>query len=77
LNAGFDEVHVRTETRPLRLPAGRDFLWHAYAPLAGAIGELNVDGRAALGVTPCRLGAMGADGGLTYEQPILTASART
>ena len=80
LNAGFDQVHVRTEARPLRLPAGRDFLWqYVYStPLAGTIGELNGEGRAALerdavaGWAP-----WAADGGLTYEQPILTVSART
>jgi SAM-dependent methyltransferase len=78
-NAGFDEVHVRMETRPLRLPAARDFLWqYVYSTsLAGAIGQLNGEGRAALERdVVAGWVRWAADGGLTYGQPILTASAR-
>ena len=79
-NAGFDKVRVRMETRRLRLPAARDFLWQYVqsTPLAGAIGELNGEARAAF---ECDVvvgwAEWAADGGLMYGQPILTASART
>ena len=79
-NAGFDEVDVRTDTRQLRLPAARDFLWQYVhsTPLAGPIGGLNDEARAALerDVVTGWAGWV-ADGGLVYDQPILTASART
>ena len=79
-NAGFDEVDVRTETRQLRLPAARDFLWQYVhsTPLAGPIGELNGEARAAL-ERDVVAGWEGwaADGVLVCGQPILTASART
>ena len=78
-SAGFDEVQVRIDTRTLRLPAARDFLWQYVhsTPLAGPIGQLNGEGRAALE----RDVVAGwvrweADGAVTYAQPILTASAR-
>ena len=78
-DAGFDEVHVRMETAPLRLPAARDFVWqYVYStPLAGPIGQLSDEGRAALErdvVTGWAQWA--ADGGLMYEQTVLTVSAR-
>lgn len=78
-DAGFDEVHVRMEMRPLRLPAARDFLWqYVYStPLAGALAQLNDDGRAALERDVVAGWARwAAEDGLRYEQPILTASAR-
>lgn len=78
-NAGFDEVHVRIETRPVRLPAARDFLWqYVYStPLAGAVGQLNGEGRAALEQdVVAGWERWAADGGVRYEQPMLTASAR-
>lgn len=78
-NAGFDEVHVRIETRPVRLPAARDFLWqYVYStPLAGAVGQLNGEGRAALEQdVVAGWERWAADGGVRYEQPLLTASAR-
>lgn len=79
VDAGFRDATVRTETRPLRLPAAREFMWqYVYStPLAGPIGELNDADRAALerdvvtGWTRWE-----ADGGLQYGQPVLTASAR-
>jgi ubiquinone/menaquinone biosynthesis C-methylase UbiE len=78
-HAGFSAIEVRTETPELRLPAARDFMWqYVYStPLAGPIGELNDEARAALerdvvgGWTRWAI-----DGGLQYEQPVLTASAR-
>ncbi len=77
--AGFDEVHVREETRLLRLPAARDFLWQYVhsTPLGGAIGQLNREGQAALERDVVAGWARwSAEGGLTSEQPVLTASAR-
>jgi len=79
-NAGFDKVRVRMETRRLRLPAARDFLWQYVqsTPLAGAIGELNGEARAAFERdVVVGWAEWAADGGLMYGQPILTASART
>jgi len=79
-NAGFDEVDVRMETRQLRLPAARDFLWQYVhsTPLAGAIGELDAGVRAALERdVVAGWSGWAADGGLVYGHPILTASART
>ena len=77
--AGFDEVDVRMETRQLRLPAAPDFLWQYVhsTPLAGAIGELNDEGRAAFERdVVAGWAAWAAEGGLVYGQPILSASAR-
>jgi hypothetical protein len=68
------------ETRQLRLPAARDFLWQYVhsTPLTGAIGELNGEGRAAFErEVVAGWAGWAADGGLMYGQPILTASART
>ena len=78
-NAGFDDVHVRTDARSLRLPPAKDFLWqYVYStPLAAPIGQLNDERRAALErdvVNGWKTWA--ANGGLVPEQPILTASAR-
>ena len=78
-SAGFEDVHVRRETRQLRLPAARDFLWQYIhsTPLAGAIGELNDEGRAAFEREVVAGWARWAvDDGLENGQPILTAFAR-
>jgi ubiquinone/menaquinone biosynthesis C-methylase UbiE len=78
-SAGFDEVHVRLDIRRPRLPAARDFLWQYVhsTPLSGAIGQLNDEVRAALERdVVAGWGRWEAEGGLTYGQPVLTASAR-
>jgi ubiquinone/menaquinone biosynthesis C-methylase UbiE len=76
---GFHHVTVRTDTRDLRLPAARDFLWqYVYCtPLAGPIGNLSDERRAGLErdvVSGWKTWA--ADGGMQYAQPVLTVSAR-
>jgi hypothetical protein len=79
-NAGFDDVEVRVETRQLQLPAARDFLWQYVhsTPLAGPIGKLNGEARAALERDVVAGWAeWAADGGLMCGQPILTVTART
>ena len=77
--AGLHEVNVRAETRPIRLPEAKQFLWQYVhsTPLAGPVSEIDDDARAALerdvvnGWKP-----WAAQGGLMYEQPVLIASAR-
>ena len=77
--AGFNEVKVTSTHNQLRLPAAEDFLWQYIhsTPLGAVIGRLDAEKQAALerdvvaGWTP-----WAAEGGLTYGQPILTASAR-
>jgi ubiquinone/menaquinone biosynthesis C-methylase UbiE len=77
--AGFDDVTVRTYTKPLRLPAARDFLWQYVhcTPLTGMLASLDA----------ARLGALEneivhrwepwwSDGGMTYEQGMNVAKAR-
>lgn len=78
-DAGFRTVDVRTDVRLLRLANARDFLWqYVYStPLAGPIGELDTNEREAFerdvvnGWAPWSV-----DGGLQYEQPVLTTSLR-
>jgi ubiquinone/menaquinone biosynthesis C-methylase UbiE len=45
--AGFHDVSVQSDTRSLRLPAPEEFLWQYVqsTPLAGAIAQMNDDGR--------------------------------
>jgi ubiquinone/menaquinone biosynthesis C-methylase UbiE len=77
--AGFRHVTVRTDARHVRLPAARDFMWqYVYCtPLAGPIGELTDEARAAL-ERDVVSGWEGwaVDGGLRYAQPVLTVAAR-
>lgn len=76
-DAGFRQVTVRTDSRDLRLP--RDFMWQYVhcTPLAGPVGKLTDDGRAALErEIVSGWEAWAADGGLRYTQPVLTVSAR-
>ena len=78
-NAGFDAVHVRTEARTLRFPPAREFVWQylSSTPLMAAVAEASDQQRAALqqeveaGWAPWE-----ADGGVVYEHPIVTVSAR-
>ena len=77
--AGFDDVKVRTDTKPLRLPAARDFLWQYVhcTPLAAMLSTLDA----------ARIGALESDvvrswqrwsndGGMTYDQRMSVAKAR-
>jgi ubiquinone/menaquinone biosynthesis C-methylase UbiE len=77
--AEFHEVRVRTYTKPLRLPAAREFLWQYVhsTPLAGMLPDLDPARKAALqddvvhGWQP-----WSEDGGITYVQGMHVASAR-
>ena len=76
--AGFDDVTVRTYTKPLRLPAARDFLWHYVqcTPLMGMLASLDAAGVAALeSEVVHRWEPWSNDGGMTYEQGMNVAKA--
>jgi ubiquinone/menaquinone biosynthesis C-methylase UbiE len=76
-DAGFRAVDVQTAIRQLRLTTARDFMWqYVYStPLAGLIGELDEKAREAFEHDVVNGWARWAvDGGLQYEQPILTAT---
>ena len=77
--AGFRDVAVRTYSKPLRLPAARDFLWQNVhgTPLAGLV--LNLDARriAALEGDVGRGWQRWSDAeGMTCEQGMSVATAR-
>jgi ubiquinone/menaquinone biosynthesis C-methylase UbiE len=77
--AGFDDVTVRTDTKPLRLPAARDFLWRyiSSTPLAAMLPKLEATRVAAL-----ESDVVGSwqrwsnNGGMTCEQGMNVAKAR-
>jgi hypothetical protein len=48
--AGFHDVSVESDTKPLRLPAPEEFLWqYVYStPLAGAVAQVNDERRGSL-----------------------------
>ena len=77
--AGFDDVTVRTDTKPLRLPAARDFFWQ-YAhctPLAAMLSKLDSDRIAALERdVVASWQRWSADGGMIYDQAMNVAKAR-
>jgi ubiquinone/menaquinone biosynthesis C-methylase UbiE len=77
--AGFDHVTVRTCTKPLRLPAARDFLWQYVhcTPLMGMLANFDAAGLAALEREVIhRWELWSKDGGMTYEQGMNVAKAR-
>jgi ubiquinone/menaquinone biosynthesis C-methylase UbiE len=79
-HAGFRHIEVRTDATRLALPAAADFVWQYVhsTPLAGPIGQLSDESRTALErevVSGWQGWASG--GGMQYEQPVLTAIART
>lgn len=62
----------------LEFDAARRVFLRLAAALAGPIGKLNGEGRAALErAVAAGWAGWATDGGLVYGQPILTASART
>ena len=78
-NAGFRDVAVRTETRSLRLPPARDFLWQYVhsTPLMGMLSQIDSNQAAALeGDVVREWQAWSHDGGMTYEQGMIVATAR-
>lgn len=76
---GFQDVEVAAEALPISLPTPRDFLWQYIwsTPLAGVVSEADDEAHAALereiveGWKPFE-----HDGGMVYEQEIVTATAR-
>jgi SAM-dependent methyltransferase len=77
--AGFADVGTRTDSPTLRLPAPQDFLWQYVrsTPLAGALSAAD----------PTILGTIQEevvadwrpwirDGGISYQQPVIVATAR-
>ena len=78
-NAGFREVTVRSTPKRLQLPPARDFFWQYLqcTPIGGMVAETSNQVRAALEhdvVEGWR--AWTEEGGMTYEQPMLWATAR-
>ena len=78
-NAGFRHVTVRTESKSLRLPPANDFLWQYVhcTPLTGLLSHLDSNQTAALERDAVRRWQPWShDGGMTYEQGIIVATAR-
>jgi ubiquinone/menaquinone biosynthesis C-methylase UbiE len=77
--AGFREAHVQTKTMKLTLPAPAEFLWEYVhsTPLAGAVGQIDDEGRAALerDVT-AGLQTFVQDGDLIAELNVVVSTAR-
>ena len=79
LDAGFDDVTVRTYSKPLRLPAARDFLWQYVhsTPLTGMLSKLDAARIAALESDVVRgWQRWSDDGGMRHEQGMNVAKAR-
>jgi ubiquinone/menaquinone biosynthesis C-methylase UbiE len=77
--AGFDDVTVRTDSKPLRLPPARDFLWQYVhsTPLAAMLATLDAARVAALARDVVRRWQQwSSDGGMTVDQEINVARAR-
>jgi ubiquinone/menaquinone biosynthesis C-methylase UbiE len=77
-DAGFHDVTVRTFSKPLRLPAARDFLWQYVrcTPLTGMLSNLDAARIAALERDVVRgWQPWSDDGGMKYEQGMNVAKA--
>jgi ubiquinone/menaquinone biosynthesis C-methylase UbiE len=77
--AGFREIDVHAERKRPHLPAAEDFLWQYVlgTPLAGPVGQTDDSTRAALEEeVVAQWRAFESDGGMTYEQPMVVATAR-
>jgi ubiquinone/menaquinone biosynthesis C-methylase UbiE len=78
-DAGFTEISIVREPKPIHLPAAADFFWQYVqcTPLAAVVEQLDEARRSAM-----EQEAVGGwqrwtvDGGMRYEQPVLRASAR-
>jgi ubiquinone/menaquinone biosynthesis C-methylase UbiE len=78
-NAGFRDVAVRTASKSLHLPPARDFLWQYVhcTPLTGMLSQLDSNQAAALESDVVReWQPWSHDGGMTYEQGMIVATAR-
>ena len=74
--AGFAETAVESATGALKVPPPREFLWQYVhsTPLAGPLGELDEEGRAAFEQEVCRAWeAYAEDDGLRLEVRMTTA----
>jgi ubiquinone/menaquinone biosynthesis C-methylase UbiE len=79
-DAGFHDVAVRTYSKPLRLPAARDFLWQYVhcTPLAGMLSNVDAARIAALeGDVVGRWQPWSEDGGMKCEQGMNVATGHT
>jgi ubiquinone/menaquinone biosynthesis C-methylase UbiE len=77
--AGFRDVTVRAEAKPLRLPDAREFLWQYVhcTPLTGMLARLDAGRVAALEREVVeRWARWSTDGGIRYEQGMNVATAR-
>jgi len=78
-SAGFRSVAVRTDRRLLRLPPAKDFLWQYVhcTPLTGLLSQLDSGQTAALESDVVRGWQPWSDeGGMSYEQGLIVATAR-
>jgi hypothetical protein len=78
-DAGFRDIAVRSYSKPLRLPAARDFLWQYVhcTPLTGMLSTLGASGIAALERDVARgWEPWSDDNGMRYEQGMHVAKAR-
>lgn len=78
-DAGFHKIDIQVEPKTLHLPPPEDFLWQYVrgTPLAGPVGQVDDAKRSALEeevVTQWR--TFESDGGMTYDQPMVIATAR-
>jgi hypothetical protein len=78
-DAGFSEVKVHAEPKPLRLPLPADFFWqYVYStPLVEPVSKASAEQRTALEEEVCgRWQTLVKDGGLPVEVGMTTATAR-
>jgi hypothetical protein len=78
-NAGLHDVSVQSDTKPLRLPAPKVFLWQYVhsTPLAGAVAQVDDERRASLEhEVVAKWQDFVKDGALMLQVRILIATAR-
>lgn len=78
-DAGFRDVAARTETKTLRLPPAKEFVWQYVhsTPLSGLVAELDDErGRAIERDVVEGWRPWSDDNGMTYEQGVIVVSAR-
>jgi ubiquinone/menaquinone biosynthesis C-methylase UbiE len=77
--AGFHDVSVQSDTKPLRLPAPEEFLWQYVhsTPLAGAVAQVDDEHRASLERDiVAKWQEFVKDGGLALQVRVVIATAR-
>lgn len=78
-DTGFHDVSVQSNTKSLRLPAPEEFLWQYVhsTPLAGAVAEVNDEGRSSLERdVVAKWREFVKDGALVLQVRIVTVTAR-